>query len=115
MRSGVEDPPEEEEQAKFLKIFKDSHEAFALEEDERGGTDRVQLHIDTGNAPPKKRNPHHLPFLVQKDVSEHLRPSNSPWASPIVLVRKKDGTVDYCGLNEVTKADTFPFQGSLIC
>ena len=114
-------PLEEEEQAKFLRFLKDSHEVFALEEDERGGTDRVQLHIDTGDAPPKKQNPRRLPFSVRKEVSEHLRrmekagvirPSNSPWASPIVLVRKKDGThrfcVDYRGLNEVTKADTFP-------
>ena len=41
-----------------------------------------------------------------------VQPSNSPWASPIVLVRKKDGTlrfcVDYRGLNSVTKKDTFP-------
>ena len=41
-----------------------------------------------------------------------IQPSSSPWASPVVLERKKDGSlhfcVDYCELNKVTKADTFP-------
>ena len=41
-----------------------------------------------------------------------VQPSDSPWVSPIVLVRKKDGTfrfcVDYRGLNSVTKKDNFP-------
>ena len=82
---------------------------------------RNQFQIDTGNALPKKQPLRRTSFAVRQVVARQLKgmqqtgviqPSNSPWASPIVLVRKKDGSlrfcVDYRHLNSVTKADTFP-------
>lgn len=55
--------------------------------------------------------------VVREEVQKMLdhkviRPSSSPWASPIVLVKKKDGSVRFCidyrKLNDITVKDVFP-------
>ena len=44
--------------------------------------------------------------------SNVIRPSHSPWSSRIVLVKKKDGKLQFCldyrGLNKATKKDVYP-------
>ncbi len=77
--------------------------------------------IDTGTARPirqadRPRSP--LQHKVIDDFVEEnlktgfIRPSSSPWASPIHLVRKSDGTyrpcIDYRRLNSVTVKDAYP-------
>jgi len=118
----LEEPHLPESEKKQLRDFlADHHEAFSLEEGERGETDLIQMEIDTGDACPKKQPARRMPFAVRQEVATQLKkmqkngviqPSKSPWASPVVLVRKRDGShrfcVDYRGLNAVTKADPFP-------
>ena len=69
---------------------------FSLEDSERGETDVIEVHIDTGDAPPKAQPVRQITFAVHQEVAQQLhemeenginQPSNSPWASPIVLVK----------------------------
>ena len=79
------------------------------------------MEIATGEARPVKQPARRMPFAVRQEVARQLhemqqggviQPSSSPWASPVVMVRKRDGShrfcMDYHQLNAVTKADTFP-------
>ena len=77
--------------------------------------------IDTGDAEPIRSTPYKVPQKLELQVSDEIdkmldmgvvRPSKSPWASPVVIVPKSDQTirfcVDYRKLNRVTKMDAYP-------
>lgn len=94
---------------------------FSSDSNDVGHTSLTQHRINTGNHLPIRQHPRRLPFSKRTDVRNMLlemqekdviEPSTSPWSSPIVLVKKKDGSmrfcVDYRKLNEVTKKDSYP-------
>src|SRR6266487_1623163 len=86
-----------------------------------GRTNITKHKILTGDATPVSQapyrmNPQKKEFLRQEIANMEkdgiIRKSTSPWASPVVIVDKKDGTyricIDYRKLNKITKPDAFP-------
>ena len=96
--------------------------AFSKTKDDIGRTKLVQHRIDTGDAHPVRQRARRLPIHQRaeekKQIEDMLRqdviePSNSPWASPLVLVRRQRDNkvrccVDFRGLNLLTKKDSYP-------
>ena len=96
-------------------------DVFAETSEDVGRTSMIQHRIHTHDTAPIRQQPRRVPparreqaqslvhNMLKKDT---IQPSNSPWASPIVLVQKKNGTlrfcVDYRKLNAVTRKDAFP-------
>ena len=96
-------------------------DVFAGEDGGLGRTSLVRHTIDTGDHPPIKQPLRRAPYkqqeLIEDEVQKMLKAgviesSDGPWSSPVVLVRKKDGStrfcVDYRRLNDVTCTDAYP-------
>uniref|UniRef100_A0A803JFV2 Gypsy retrotransposon integrase-like protein 1 n=1 Tax=Xenopus tropicalis TaxID=8364 RepID=A0A803JFV2_XENTR len=94
---------------------------FSSGDNDLGCTTAARHHIDTRQAPPIRMGPRRIPIHFQKNFDDQLHdlcsrglvsPSSSPWAAPVVLVKKKDGgvrlCVDYRKLNDITVKDAYP-------
>ena len=78
------------------------------------------IDVVPGSAPPYKASYRMSPLELQelkKQVEEllaqgHIRPSTSPYGSPVLFVKKKEGTlrmcVDYRALNKITIKNKYP-------
>ena len=105
----------------LLSVLLSYADIFAADSDDVGRTHCTQHRVDTGMAVPIRQHPRRIPAARREQTSQLLkdmlkkgtiRPSQSPWASPIVLVAKKDGSlrfcIDYRKLNKVTRKDAYP-------
>ncbi|GFO25036.1 reverse transcriptase [Plakobranchus ocellatus] len=88
-----------------------------------GHTPSIMHHIELTTDVPIRVKPYPLPFSSQEFVCEEtarlldlgvIEPSTSSYCSPIVLVKKKDGSlrlcIDFRRINEVTRIDTTIFH-----
>ncbi|XP_070548324.1 uncharacterized protein [Ptychodera flava] len=84
-------------------------------------TNVVQHDVDVGDTRPIKQHPYRLnpvkSELMEKEIqymleNDIIRPSQSNWSSPCVMVPKPDGSVRFCTdyrkVNAVTKTDSYP-------
>ena len=103
------------EQVAIKKLLIQFQDVFSKNEFDLGNTQLVEHTINTGDAKPIAQPPRRVPLAFaeaeKKQIGKMLetgvvRPSTSPWASPVCLVRKPDGSarvcIDFRGLNAVT-------------
>ena len=109
-------PDESEVLAETLTEYAD---VFSQNDMDLGKFSAIKHPINTGSATPIRQKMRRTPLGFEKEEKTHLDDllassviQPSAWASPPVLIRKKDGRVRYCidyrALNNVTIRDAFP-------
>ena len=118
--SSIQDLDTEEQKRKVYDLLCNNSDLFSEGPDDIGRTSFVKHKINTRNAKPIKQVPRRLPYSKRENTCQIIsdmqaqgviEPSTSPWTSPVVWVKKKDGSlrfcVDYRKLNDVTVKDSY--------
>ena len=97
---------------------------FASENAPLGRTSAVKHAIQT-QGPPIHQQLRRLPVSLKETVDGEvqkmldqgvIRPSSSPWSSPLVMVKKKDGSwrvcMDFWKVNAITHRDAYPLPSN---
>ena len=94
----------DDERVKFKNLFNKYRNVFAFPGDQLGRTSLVQHVIDTGDATPIKQRPYRVSPDVKKEIDRQvdemlekgiIQESVSPWSSPVVLVKRRMGHIDF--------------------
>lgn len=111
----------EAELTEFYNLLLDYSDIFAINDSDIDRTNGLKHNIKTGESKPIRQPARRLPphqrdkvnkLLQEMQERDIIQPSSSPWASPIVLAQKKDGSVRFCvdyrKWNAVTTKDAYP-------
>lgn len=111
----------EEQKQKLYTFIASNRNSFAKDTSELGCTNLHEHRIDTGNAPPQRKRPYRVSPQIKQQIDEQIEdmlkndiiePSNSLWAAPVVMCKKKDNSyrfaVDFRDLNAVTEPINWP-------
>ena len=110
----------DEDKNAAIEMIKRNANVFSKNDMDMGRTNLVKHHIELTDPIPFKESYRRIPPQMYDEVKAHIqemldlgaiRHSNSPWASAIVLVRKKDGRLRFCidlrKLNNRTVKDAY--------
>lgn len=110
-----------QQKKELLNLLNRYRHCFAFSIEDLGLTTITEMSIHLNDDTPVMYKPYRLPYSERKVVREMvgellanniIRESHSAYASPIVLVRKKNGDyrlcVDYRALNKKTVKDSYP-------
>jgi len=116
-------PPDltDEQKEKVCELLTQYRTILSTGDHDVGRTPLVEHTIDTGDHRPIRQPLRRQPFQHQAYIDKEtdrmleygiIEPAASPWASNVVLVKKKDGSlrfcVDYRRLNSITYKDSYP-------
>ncbi len=120
LMEGVADDLTLRQREELAATIYEYRDVFSSGPTDMGRMGLVKHTIDTGDQRPIRLPPRRLPITKQEIEKEEVQkmldrgviePCQSSWASPVVLVTKKDGTtrfcVDYRKLNDVTRKDAY--------
>lgn len=110
----------QEKQTELENLLLKYKDVFSQGDTDIGHYQGIQHKIELTDETPIKQRFRRIPPAMYEEVREHLkqlaacgviRPSHSPWSSPVVLARRKDGKirmcVDYRALNNKTIKDSY--------